>query len=788
MATSTDDNPLRRIVLKEFGLLNAGLFNKIRFPGRYEVDESGNRVTGSEYNMPAIDFTGDVADLYVEPDTFYVDGDNEIFMRKRKRNEDGEVTDVKRLKVGELKLTEFEQIREAFVRLGEENGLFSRQVDENFEELQTQLEYLVDDNVNISEFVEAINETLNTEPVRREKLSPDLQEKIDLIKTERQLQEFLLSLTYTKSTIDDLIEDAQGSGRDFIQGRLDESASQTERAIVAVAESSGRSLTELREALVQASESSSTSFAELTSILANRYVDVDTFNNRLNNYITDSGLQNELDNYVTKDVYNQDLQQFVTNETLNTEYMTLQEIESRERSIVQQITDKEVTLNENFNQRVQSLISQDRFPQVLAQHIPNFQSLVRTDRMDAVNELLRTDITSLKNRMNAAQADRQQMRNLVEILNENFENYRQQIAGDIGGVLENNNVGTEIFRKTINELVQTLQSRATDLESFEEEVKPLLGLDEENPDSRMFAKVSELNDAQDKIGTLQTARTNLDTRITNLINNRISPLETEQTERGNLIDNELVNRNNPSDIQAIADKVEANVSGYSQDQMQTILDNFVVNNRLLLQQYAPFVRRLLAYRVSVSENSIGNLEVGLSKIDDLVKNEYDDDDTTTSGKLQIADVFPNADTNKGEAYNVSINDMLTKINDNVTDVDAYRVLLNKKDVYLIHPLSTTVGQQEGADETVSFGSLRPKVTIEDDTFKNDANSAYDKADPVVLRAQTLQEYDGTNQRVDRISAVRPWASSTSAKRPSKFAFKLYIDIAMNSFGFDYANA
>jgi len=90
-----------KVIAKRFGLLNAGLFNVVRFPGREvrvngEIDEDRTR--------PHIDFDGDASQLYYESDMFENQG-SDIYVKRRRRNRDGDVQGAtERVKVGEFDL------------------------------------------------------------------------------------------------------------------------------------------------------------------------------------------------------------------------------------------------------------------------------------------------------------------------------------------------------------------------------------------------------------------------------------------------------------------------------------------------------------------------------------------------------------------------------------------------------------------------------------------------------------------------------------------------------------
>lgn len=93
---------------RQFGLLNAGLFNYIQFPGRTAVDDQipPQPLSAEEqraYNVPNITFTGEAADLYYEPDTFFTE-QNGFFFRRRLRDNEGKVVRVDHIRIGELDL------------------------------------------------------------------------------------------------------------------------------------------------------------------------------------------------------------------------------------------------------------------------------------------------------------------------------------------------------------------------------------------------------------------------------------------------------------------------------------------------------------------------------------------------------------------------------------------------------------------------------------------------------------------------------------------------------------
>lgn len=112
---------------RKFGLLNAGLFNKIVFPGRVYIDSNGKPVNpeldgngygdtyaGDAFNTANISFSGELAELYADPDTFHVQGDK-LLMKKRVRDDDGRIMNTYSFQVGDLDLSGIAEI-DAFVQ------------------------------------------------------------------------------------------------------------------------------------------------------------------------------------------------------------------------------------------------------------------------------------------------------------------------------------------------------------------------------------------------------------------------------------------------------------------------------------------------------------------------------------------------------------------------------------------------------------------------------------------------------------------------------------------------
>lgn len=104
-----------RMKKRKFGLLNAGMFNKIIFPGRTYLDQNMNPVdmtmytpgsigSADNYNTTDIHFTGELSDLYADSDTFFVDDQGRLVMRKRIRNEDGVILRTNEFVVGTINL------------------------------------------------------------------------------------------------------------------------------------------------------------------------------------------------------------------------------------------------------------------------------------------------------------------------------------------------------------------------------------------------------------------------------------------------------------------------------------------------------------------------------------------------------------------------------------------------------------------------------------------------------------------------------------------------------------
>lgn len=83
-----------------FGVLNGGLFNEIRFPGRLVEDEDGNKNTYR--SAPKIDFDGSFGSMFFEPDDILTGEDSLIYAFKKRRDEDGLVSQRNKFRIGIL--------------------------------------------------------------------------------------------------------------------------------------------------------------------------------------------------------------------------------------------------------------------------------------------------------------------------------------------------------------------------------------------------------------------------------------------------------------------------------------------------------------------------------------------------------------------------------------------------------------------------------------------------------------------------------------------------------------
>jgi hypothetical protein len=757
---TTNEDP--RVVIKEFGLLNAGLFNKIRFPGRYEVDESGNRISNSEYNMPRIDFTGDLSDLYVEPDTFYLEPTNQLMMRKRTRDEEGHVTDVKRLKVGQLDLTATEQLKSMFLTESEQRNVIQKGTQEQINALLQGLEAAQRSGGNLFQVVSELEEIQKNGEINEERLTDELRGRIASFVTRQEMKREIDVYAYRKGEVDQMLSEIENAVE---EGRLDaEQNNSTAREGLEI----------LAKEIGKANDNSNFKYGQLTQALGDNYVPLEEFRTSLNEYVKTADLEDRLEDYVTDIDLGQQLQSLASRTFVNDNFATIEKLDKSIRDTVQTLTSQNVTLNEDFNNRIQSHVTTETFPKNLERYIPRWESLIRADNLEAQRQLLTTHIQQVSSRVTQSDDAVSVLRDSLQSVENAFEQYRDQLVDkmEFTGT-------TSGLKDALEQLANNMQGTVTENESFRKTAKPLLGLGD-NAADRTFAKIDEVSAVEDEVGTInQTELPALNTRVDNLR----SFAETTRDDMNNkqlFADNNYVNKNDPNDISQLAGEIQLDISGYSQSQMQQILDNFIFSNGLLLNEYALIPRRLFVYRLTVTKNADNTRVLDVSKVPGYVKNEYDDSGSESSNKLQIMKEW--VPSNPEEAGNISEADVLTRVNGISTDYSTFQVLLNKKDVYVVYPLTITVGQQPSADK-LQWSELFPRLYIEDTTGHTTALSS--DSDPCLFRRREVQAETGTNRRVDRITAHRPWKSTASDKRPGQYSFILTAEIAPKFNDFNY---
>lgn len=753
---SAEQNP--RVVRKEFGLLYGGLFNKIRFPGRYEVDESGNKVVDSPYNMPQIDFTGDVADLYFEPDTFYIDNNNDLMIRKRKRDDEGQVTETQRLKVGKLDLEATEAMRQEFVTLGEAQNQVNSIVGGELDRLRELLSKYTKNSEDLTGFVDLLQQQINDRIVDFSELSPELQGLINEKVNKEQVESQVLAMTYRRGTIDeklaDLANQLEGTGSGLRTDASNEAAF-VRQALETVAASSGGAISDLRR------------------ILEDQYLKLSSFNDIRPSLVDVTGLDNRLANYLETSRYDSDVNGFLATRPYVSEFAySKPDIDTRLNQIMSDLTgttDQQIT--ERYIDSIKSYVSYSNFANALGVEIPNYQSLAYNEDVNGAEDRLRARIQEVRTIADSGTSQTAAVRAALDALEDRVQTFRDSISDMITERINSLDGDTtalqNLFQSTINANGSAIDSLSTRITNAAE----ALGFGSE-PAARTFAFISELEPVENRVNTLRdstipTLQTEVDNNTSLITTNQ----QTFSTFRDRVIA-DFLDLTDTTKVNNFKNDLSVGLAGFTKDEMRGFLNSFY-NANFGPATYYP--SRKGWARVVVSKAS-GQSDIGLDQNADLYGNTTSDG-TTTSARVRLA--APSGTAIPGGDFGLAPQQMIDLIETSYDNVDFFRIFKSQGDIYVLYPSSVLLG----TGSSVAGRDMRFQIHLQDTTPDNVLVTTNYTPYPVHLWRQTVREYDPNDQtiaRIDRVVPIRPWSSTTT---PSRFRFEMDITCAPDHVGF-----
>jgi len=742
------DDP--RIVTKEFGLLNAGLFNKIRFPGRFEIDESDNRVVDSEYNMPRIDFTGDIAELYVEPDTFYLDGDNNLYMRKRKRDDEGRVVETKRLKVGELDIKATEELKRGLDSTRQIQARITEQVNLQFDTLAIALSGLEGDNSKLRAFTEELRSISETSIITEDRLAEEIRNTLGDVPYLANDIKYIYENVYSKREIDTKLSEE-------IQQRRTDGVNNADHF-----EALGR-------LFEQFSGTSSVQIEEMRKALSERYVTSETFMEKIIPLMTVEEFNRKTSDLLSKREYNVDRNNnLVTRSLLADEFYTKSDVDAQLGKLITELTSTNTNEALKVVESLGTTVNVDNFSDELAKHIPNYKKLVREDRLDLVRSFLLTDLNAVRGSMRDTDGRVDAFEERMNLLQSIFEDYRSNVTEQLSAGVELSPTQAEEL-KTALEKNDNLAGRIASNEVTLLEASKALGLGNYGED-RMFAKTSELDPIQAAVTDFENIVIPLQTsRIDEIRETMIGVME-DVTSTQVFAERNFVNKNDDDDIALLASKVQQDVQGYTRPQVRAFLDNWY--NANLIPGVYP-LKRLWGEFI---------IDVDTTRSERMTITPADGLNTTRSDGLVVSDKLKLATNYRGQDDITNPTDMIVFI-DAVNSRTYFEIFLNDKNVYVRYP--DRVDPKGGTDYIDGY-DMRFHVTLHDMTKESTSNLAITNAAPVVYASRTVKQYvKNSRVRIDRIEAIRPWKAATNGRYPGKFKFLLRIECAPDAVPFNY---
>ena len=739
-----------RLVRTEFGLLYGGLFNKIRFPGRFQVDQSGNRVLDSPYNMPRIDFTGDISELYFEPDTFYVDTENELRIRKRKRNEEGEVTDIQTLKVGKLDLEATEAMRQEFVTLGEAQNQVNSVVGGELDKLKDLLNKYSQNSDDLQGFVSLLEQQIGSRVVSLEELSQNLRDLINEKTTLEQVGREILIKAYSKSEVDRKLEDLEIRDTDRAQSAL-------------------RDTRALEEALYQVERSSNDTISDIRRILSDEYVPRSVFENADAQTVKTDQLDTRLQDYATTSRLVNDLTNYVTFANLGDYAYEKQEIDTRLNGIVQDLSGTNQDLTDRYINSIKTYVSYSNFANVLGSKIPQYEQLVYQSDLADAERVLRDRVQQAKITADTNNSEITVLRGVVDTLEDSILQWKQEITAMINERINSLDGDTTALQNLFQSIVDENANSIDSLRTRVTNVTESLGFGSD-ASARLFAYSSDLATLQQSFNGIKDSKIpSIETDITDNLNTITSNYNEFSTFKDRVV-NDFLDTTNQTDVNNLIDQIEVTLAGYTKDEMRGFLNDFY-NRNFGPPRYYPVRKGWL--HVTINRPNTGT-SVGISEKPLFTKEAADG---VTYQRVVLT--APSSTAVAGDDFGLDPGPMLDRIESSYDSVDYFRIFYSNGSVYVLFPKSVKIGTGSALDGI----DMRFVYDLQDTTTSNLVQTSNYTPYPVQLWRQTLRDYsdsDRTIARIDRIYPIRPWASTT---RPSRFRFDMMIDCMPDSVGF-----
>lgn len=745
--TSTDQ---ARLVRKEFGLLYGGVFNKIRFPGRFQVDESGNRVVDSPYNMNEIDFTGDVSELYFEPDTFYIDNDNELRIRKRKRDDEGKVTDVKTLKVGKLDLEATEAMRQEFITQGQSQNQVNSIVGGELDNLKELLGKYSQNSEDLQGFVSLLEQQIGSRVVNLEELSQNLRNIINEKVTIEQVGREILERAYTKNEIDRKLDDldARDTGR-------------TQTVL--------RDTKALEEALYQVEKASGDSLADIQRILSEQYVPRSVFDNAENKNVKTEDLNSRLQDYVSTTRFLDDLTNYVTFDNMSTYAYAKEEIDTRFNGIVTDLSGTSQDLTDRYINSIKTYVSYSNFANVLGSKIPQYEQLVYQSDLADAERVLRDRVQQAKITADTNNSEITVLRGVIDTLEDSVLQWKQDVTTMINDRINSLDGDTTALQNLFQSIVNENSSSIDSLRTRMANVTESLGFGDDAT-ARLFAYSSELATLQQSFNSIKDTKIPaIESDITDNVNTITSNYNEFANFKTRVVDN-FLDTTDQTAVNNLIDQIEVTLAGFTKDEMRGFLNDFY-NRNFGPPRYYPNRKGWL--HVTISRPNTGT-SIGISEKPLFTKEAADG-----STYQRVLLTAPASTGVAGDDFGLDPGPMLDRIESSYDNVDYFRIFYSKGSVYVLFPKSANLGTGSALDGI----DMRFVYDLQDTTTGNLVQTSNYTPYPVHLWRQTLRDYsdsDRTVARIDRIYPMRPWASTT---QPSRFRFDMIVDCMPDSVGF-----
>lgn len=801
-----------RLLRREFGLLYGGLFNKIRFPGRYAVDEAGNVIQGSQWNRSAIDFTGDLGELYAEPDTFYIEGDNDMMIRKRKRNDDGEITEQRNFKVGKLDLAATAAMRAQFATASEIQADVNARIDNGLADLTRSLN---SSSVDLDDLKNTLTEVIDatSSAISLEDLEEPLRDRIrDELVSREDVQNLLRSMNLTRDSIDQYVQNQirdtgtvlgleNQTTRDQVNQQFDREVRALTRRLAEVFEGNNRGLENVRQ------------------ILSNEYVRSAALAEQLNQYVRTQALDRRLTDFVSVSSLRTEKNSntIVTNDYLREYTYARETIDTQLRELVRNIsgggTDSATRFGDRLVRLTRDLVRIPRFRNVFARQIADPEQLVLRPVLDAFQRGVTEDL-------NGYETELQRLRTLANTFTEDFRREGNRLSGRVADVedlvegaltdIEGND--TELrnfFQNVVDENqgdIGTLQSQVNVLRAtlgYEENFQNNYNADPDDPNliqvvlGREFAPL--VNYCAQWIQYEQADQPPYDLRsLGQLYDGVDGRVNTNSTDIGTIQTNYLDTRNEQQKTDLLND-LDTQINGYTKTEMRTLLDNFKILN-FGKRAYWPLRRDWFFINISKLSNSstisATSRTSGLT-VDGKVYKNYDltpQGDSTERNRWALH--------NSGNRGTYSPGSAIATIDTTEND-DQFVIFWSNPSggasnagIYLAYPKriylpknnaeqpSTFTGWPNTETTQIATKAARMEATIED------ATGDLTDPSPRHLWRKTIrdwQDYSSTAEKHEkrRIDRVLPYKLGTGSPSVDEFSFNIHVTVAPDTYDYVY---